>query len=367
VNIVLVSSQGRCGIHDYAEVLRGGLAELGHRARYIGVEDKRNQDLLRKLRAIRRDDDIVIFEYDAGIFRLGGLVAAMAWLRLVRRKQVYLSVHEIAPNKFPAARQVEWHLSRPVSARVWREVVLIPAATLDVTARFVTLRMGLLLLGLLPHCVLVHSPKAAENVRLALSGADKVRYVPLAVKCLSGERETLRQALGLPQDRFAFIVPGFLFRRKRITDVIAQLPPGVELWIVGTESRHESGYLSEVEAYLEESPHRGQVRLIQDYERMEQYLLAADAVVLYYADSYQSGVASLAVGAGRPCIFSDLPAFSDVRDAGLVVRNADELRRAMEGIQDAAQYERLRKKALERRAALSPRRVAAAYLASAGG
>jgi glycosyltransferase involved in cell wall biosynthesis len=367
VNIVLVSSSGRCGIHDYAQVLRDGFAELGHRARYVGVENKRNLDLLGKLREIRRDDEMVIFEYDAGIFRLWGLVVAMAWLRLARYKQVYLSVHEIAPDKFPAVRQVGWHLSRPVAARVWWEMVLILAATLDVVARFPTLRVGLLLLGLLPHCVLVHSPKAADNVRLVLSAADKVRYVPLAVKRLSGEREALRQALGLPQDRFAFIAPGFLFRRKRIMDVIAQLPPDVELWIVGTESRHESGYLHEIEAYLAESPHRGQVRLIQDYERMEQYLLAADAVVLYYADGYQSGVASLAVGAGKPCIFSDLPAFSDLRDAGLVARTTDELRRAMREIQHAAQYQRLEQKALERRAALSPQRIAAAYLATAEG
>ncbi|HID64782.1 MAG TPA: hypothetical protein EYP49_18855 [Anaerolineae bacterium] len=314
------------------------------------------------MRQVEHDDEIVIFEYEPGIFWLGGLVRAMAWLRFRRRKRVLLSVHEIAPEKYPEFRQIQWHLARPVSRRRVLEVMRLLLSTVDVALRFLMLRIGLLLMGWLPHLVLVHSPKTAENICLSLPNNSKVRYVPHVVKRLEGNRDVLRRQLGLPSDRFAFIIPGFLFRRKRIIEVIEQLPPNAELWVVGTESEYDPGYLAEIQAHLLQSENRERVRLIQDYDRMEQYLLAADAAVFYYADGYQSGVASLAVGAGKPCIFSALPAFSDLREAGLVVRTPGELRQAMEGIQQRETYAALQAGATQVRKHLNPSRIAACYV-----
>lgn len=82
--------------------------------------------------------------------------------------------------------------------------------------------------------------------------------------------------------------------------MIGQLPVDVELWVVGTPSKCDLGCVEEIESYLASSDKRGQVRLIHDYERIEQYLLAADAAVLFYADGYQSGIVSLAMGAEKP-------------------------------------------------------------------
>ena len=343
-------------------------SELGHRARYVGVERHDNRDLMRGVRQVEADDELVVLEYEPGIFWLGGLVRAMAWLRFWRRKRVLLSVHEMAPDKYPEARQIQWHLSRPLARAPWFEALKLLVCTADVAWRFWTLRMGWLCMGWLPHRVLVHSSKGQENVRLALRLAHrangKVRHTPLAVKQLAGSRDGLRRELGLPVDCFAFIVPGFLFRRKRIGQVIEQLPPAAELWVVGTESEYEQGYLAEIQAALARCAHGDRVRLIHDYERMEQYLLAADAAVFYYAEGYQSAAASLAVGAGKPCIFAELPAFADLVEAGLTVRTPAELHQAMVRIQDREVYEALRGRALALRERLRPGHIAAQYLAT---
>ena len=342
-----------------------GFCELGHRVHYIGVTRHDNRDLARRIRQVRHDDELVVFEYEPAIFWLGGLVRAMAWLRLWRRKRVLLSVHEIGPDKYAEARQIQWHLARPVSRRgLPAELVMLLLSTFDVTLRFLMLRVGLLLMGWLPQVVLVHSPKAAENIDLTLADDGKVQYVPHVVKRLDGDRGVLRRQLGLPGDCFAFIVPGFLFRRKRIVEVIEQLPPGAELWIVGTESDMDPGHLDEIQAYLSHCTHSDRVRLIQDYERMEQYLMAADAAVFYYSEGYQSGVASLAVGAGKPCVFSALPAFSDLHEAGLTARTSRDLHEAMVKIQQPACYNRLVEAARVLRDNLAPGPIARQYLAT---
>jgi len=362
MNIVLVGSAGRCGIYEYSHTLMEGFRALGHRVRYMGVRRHDNRDLARHVRQVEHSDGLVIFEYEPGIFWLGGLVRAMAWVRFWRHKRVFLSVHEIAPEKYPEFRQIQWHLTRPVSPCGWLEVIKSVLSTVDVALRFLMLRVGWLLMGWLPHIVLVHSSRAVENIHLVLPDDRKVRYTPLVVKQLEGDRDVLRQELGLPIGYFAFIIPGFLFRRKRIIEVIEQLPPNAELWVVGTESEYDPGYLAEIQAHLSKSAHRERVRLIHDYERMEQYLLAADAAVFYYADGYQSAAASLAVGAGKPCIFSDLPAFSDLRGAGLAVRTPEELHQAMLQVQEKGTYIGLAQRAMDLAQQLGPGQIAAAYL-----
>ncbi len=362
MNVVLISSAGRCGIHEYSRILLEGFRELGHRARYIAVQRHDNQDLAKRIGQVKDDDDLVIFEYEPGIFWLGGLIRAMAWLRFGRRKQVLLSVHEIAVEKYPEFGRIQQHLARKSSRRGALEIVRLCAAAVDVALRFLMLRGALLVMGWLPECVVVHSTKAAEYIDLAVTDDQRVHHVPLVVKQLAGDGDAVRQELGLPRDVFAFIVPGFLFRRKRILEVIEQLPAGAELWIVGTASEYDPGYLEEIEAYLAQGNGEKYVRLIQDYQRMEQYLIAADAAVLFYADAYQSGIASLAVGAGKPCIFSDLPAFSDLRDAGLTVQTPTELRQAMVDIQRDDVYARLVEGAADLRRRLAPDRMAEAYL-----
>ncbi|RLC86396.1 MAG: hypothetical protein DRJ03_08970 [Chloroflexi bacterium] len=360
MNIVLIGSTGRCGIYEYSQILLGGFLQMGHQARYIGARNKDNRDLRRQLRQIARDDEVVIFEYEPGIFDLRGLVVQMARLRLMG-KRVLLSVHEIGPAKYSEYHYILNRLSQPARFRGPLELIRLMWATVGVAYRYLTLRVFLALSGWFPHRIIVHSPRAETDVGIVLADRQKLCYVPHVVKQLEGDQGVLREDLGLPQGVFAFVIPGFLFRRKRIVEVIEQLPDDVELWIVGTPSKYDLGYLEEIEAYLEHSDKRERVRLIQDYDRMEQYLLAADAVVLFYADGYQSGIACLAVGARKPCIFSDLPAFSDLCEAGLVVRTPEELRQAMIHIQDSSIYTALAWQAANLRKRLAPVQVVAAY------
>jgi glycosyltransferase involved in cell wall biosynthesis len=361
LNVVLVSSAGVCGIFEYSQILLHGFAVGGHRARYIGVRNWDAADLRIQLRSIASDDDVVMFEYEPGIFQLWALVWAMAYVRCVRRKKVVLSVHEIEPAKFSHFHHIQWRLSQPARFGLLGELGRVPFAALDVALHYYALRLGWTWLGALPHKIVVHSPKAHDNIRLITARPQKVVYIPHVIKAQHGDRAALRLALGLPTDRFLFICPGFLFRRKRIVETVQQLPDEAELLIVGLPSEYDPGYLEEIQSVMQHLPQKS-VQLLQDYERMEQYMLAADAVVMFYQDAYQSGIASLALGSGKPCIWSDIPAFADFVGAGLFVKTPAELHQAMIDIQDAARYAELQAGTARLREAWSPVHIAQAHL-----
>lgn len=361
MNIVLLSSEGRCGIYEYSQILRGGFEALGHTVTYWGVPNWDDRCLWETVRQVRPEHDLIIVEYEPGIFHLRALVRAIAWLRLLRRKRVILSIHEIEPAKFPEYHHIQQRLSQPVRFGRILEIPRLAWAALDVALHYFVLRLFLFLLGQVASQLIVHSSKALENVGLLTQAIHVVVSVPHVIKSQDGDMMALRAALGLPLDRFIFIIPGFIFRRKRIVEVIEQLPTDVTLLIVGTPSVYEPDYTQEIKAYIAEARHLD-VRLIHDYERMEQYLIAADAAILYYKDGYQSGIACLTLGAGKPCIFSDIPAFATYREAGLLVGDASALRTAMQTIRDPEIYARLRRGALTLREQHSPSQIAARYL-----
>lgn len=366
MKITVLSSQGRCGIHDYARVLAEGFEALGHPTRYVGVTHWDDRGLYRAaLRLGRSDAELVVIEYEPGIFRLRPLLAAMAWLRL-RGKRLLLSVHEIEPDKFPDSHHIRGRMHFGVHFGGVGEVARIALATADLAGRYGLLRLSLWGLGALPHRVAVHSPKAREQVGIALNPlSPKLFWTPLHIKARGGDRDAARRALGLPLEPFFFIVPGFLFRRKRIVEVIEALPAGSHLLVVGTPSAFDPGYVEEIEAAIAARPGED-VRLIQDYERMEMYLQAADVSVLFYADGFQSAIATHSVGAGLPCLFADLPAFEDVAEAGLTVGSPAALHDAMVQVQEPTRYAALRARVEAVRERHSPARVAAAYLAALG-
>jgi glycosyltransferase involved in cell wall biosynthesis len=282
-------------------------------------------------------------------------------MRFIRRKRVILSIHEVEPAKFPSYHHIQGRLNQHVRFSGPLELARLVWVTVEVSLHYLALRVLLVLLGWLPHVIVVHSTKTSENVGLMLANRHKATYIPHVIKPQDGDREALRAEFGLPQDRFLFISPGFLFRRKRILETIEQLPVGTELLIVGLPSEYDPGYLEEIQAYLAQHPEKA-VRIIQDYDNMERYLMAADAGILYYQSAYQSGIACLALGAGKPCVFSDLPAFAEYREAGLFVQTPDELHQAMKDIQRTKVYTPLRAAALRLREELGPERIASRYL-----
>jgi hypothetical protein len=284
----------------------------------------------------------------------------MARMRFVQRKKVMLSVHEIEPSKYPGYHNIQWRLNQHARFRGPLEIVRLVGATADLALHYFSMRLFLDLLGWIPHTIVVHSQKVNDNIGLILADRGKVVEIPLAVKSLDGDMAALRTELRLRSDRFLLISPGFLFRRKRIIETIQQLPEGVELLIVGVPSEYDPGYLEEIQSYLAEHPNNA-VHLIPDYN-VEPYVLASDAVVLYYREIFQSAVAGLAAGAGRPCIFSDLPGFDRFKEAGLFVKTPLELHQAMIDIQDPTVYARLKAGALRIRDELSPIQTALQYL-----
>jgi hypothetical protein len=273
---------------------------------------------------------------------------------------VMLSVHEIEPSKYPGYHNIQWRLNQHARFRGPLEIVRLVGATADLALHYFSMRLFLDLLGWIPHTIVVHSQKVNDNIGLILADRGKVVEIPLAVKSLDGDMAALRTELRLRSDRFLLISPGFLFRRKRLIETIQQLPNDVELLIVGVPSEYDPGYLEEIQSYLAEHPNNA-VHLIPDYN-VEPYVLASDAVVLYYREIFQSAVAGLAAGAGRPCIFSDLPGFDRFKEAGLFVKTPLELHQAMIDIQDPTVYARLKAGALRIRDELSPIQTALQYL-----
>jgi hypothetical protein len=100
-----------------------------------------------------------------------------------------------------------------------------------------------------------------------------------------------------------------------------------------------------------------------EYNTMGEYVAASDAVVLFYDDVFQSAVATQAVWAGLPCIFSEAEGFAPYHAAGPVVRSIDELARAMRDIQQPATYATYSRGVQILRRLLSPERNAERYLA----
>src|SRR5690606_24476408 len=167
MNITIVGSAGACGIYEYAQTLVAGFCRLGHRARYLGVRNWDDRHLLTSVRAIPAEEDLIIFEYEPGIFRLRALVSALAYLRFVKKKRIALSIHEIEPAKYPEYTAIQGRLGQPVRFGGILEPARIVWSTADVSARYAYLRGFLFLLGWLPHGVITHSAKGLENAGIA--------------------------------------------------------------------------------------------------------------------------------------------------------------------------------------------------------
>ena len=372
-HITILSSKERCGIQTYAATLAEALHELGHRVDLIGIGWWDSGALLRV--AGRIASPVVIVEHEFALYRNLALALAMARMRLAG-KRVVLSMHELEPDKFWNYHKVVAALHYRMRGPVWLELPKLIGVTLEAAQRMLRYRLTLWLLGAFADTIVFHSPRALGHSWLVTGDERKVAMIPHFVEPLPGvpdpsgadpaaRKRELRRRLGLPQDRSVFVSPGFLFRRKRLIEVIAATPLDATIVLAGTESPHDEGYLAEIRRYVAE---RGLANVVidTDYDRMPDHLLAADAVVLFYRDAFQSGIASHAIWAEQPCIFADDPAFDMYEGAGLRASSEDELREAMEQVRDPEVAERLCREARRIKATLTPQVMARRYLAAAG-
>ena len=366
--MAVLSSDQRCGIHEYSQALVRGLRADGHSVDFVGVAHLDSADLAAKAGTIRREADPVIIEHEAGIFRDVPFVRALLRLRL-RGHRIVLSMHELEPEKFHHFRLLTRYLDYRARYRFRTELVRALVVAAKAAWALVEYRVILALMGVLPRRLVVHSQRSADSIDLLTRDLTKVDVVPLVAMPMEGvvppasddERRALRRRLGLPVDGFVFISPGFFFPRERFVEVMKALPPEAALVLSGTRSAREAEYFDEVMAWIERS---GPANVIvnTDYDRTPELVVASDAVVLYYREIFQSAVAAEAMWAGLPCVFSDIKGFRIYEGAGLFARDDDELARAMREMLVPATYERLRRQVAVTRRMLAPERLALRYL-----
>jgi glycosyltransferase involved in cell wall biosynthesis len=370
-HITIFSSRERCGIQTYAATLADALRSLGHRVELVGIGWWDSGQLLREAGRVR--SDVVIVEHEFALYRNLALAVAMARLRLAG-KRVLLSMHELEPDKFWNYHKVVAALHFRMRGSVLGDLVRLLWATAEAAQRMLRYRLSLWMIGAFADRIVFHSPRATTNAGLVTGDPRKVVEIPHFVEPLPGvsdpsvvpadaavRKGALRERLGLPHERFVFVAPGFIVRRKRLLEVIRATPADALLVIAGTESQHDEGYLAEIRRYVDE--HRvTNVVIDTDYDRMPAHVMAADAVVLFYRDAFQSGIASNAVWAEKPMIVPADPAFDMYGGAALRASTEEELHSAMQEIQRPDVTERLRSEARRLKRELSPEAMAQRYV-----
>ena len=365
--VVVVSSDQRCGIHHYSLAVTEGLRERGHQVTFVGVKHLDTADLYRKMKFVASRTDAVLIEHEAGIFRDVPFVRVL--LDLWRKRlPVILSMHELEPEKFHHYRRLSAALHYNPRYSWPLEILRIPWVGLRMANWFLRYRLILMLMGGIPRKLVVHSTRSERWLQLLTPDQDKRERFPLLIMPLENtvlprgadEKRALRTKFGLPPDKFIFVSPGFFFARKRYKEVIEALPDEAVLVLSGTRSDWEPQYFDEVTALAKT---RANVVINTEYNTMGEYMAAADAVVLFYEDVFQSAVVTQAVWAGLPCIFSEAEGFAPYHAAGPVVRSTDDLARAMRDVQEPETYARYVRGVRILRRLLSPERNAERYLA----
>ena len=362
--ITILSSRERCGIQTYAATLADALRSLGHMVDLVGIGWWDSRQLLREAGRVR--SDVVIVEHEFALYRNLALAVAMARLKL-GGKRVLLSMHELEPDKFWNYHKVVAALHYKMRGSVLGDLARLVWATCEAAQRMLRYRLSLWMIGAFADRIVFHSPRATANAGLVTGDARKVAEIPHFVEPLPGVPEPsavrkgeLRERLGLPLERFIFVAPGFIVRRKRILEVMAATPRDALLVIAGTESSHDEGYLAEIQRHMSEFDN---VVIDTDYDRMPLHVMAADAVVLFYRDAFQSGIASNAVWAEKPMIAPADPAFDMYAGAALRAGSEQELREAMDellGRPDTT--ERLRDRARQLKREYSAEAMAQRYV-----
>jgi glycosyltransferase involved in cell wall biosynthesis len=178
--------------------------------------------------------------------------------------------------------------------------------------------------------------------RLKLSGpaGNKVHVLPLGMDEVQSlnDKEGARRRLNLSQDETVFLLFGGLRKDKRIDLALEAIKglPSCRLLIAGEPDDYDAAGVQELIRTLGcENSVSTEIRYI-DEDRMHDYFLASDAVILPYAADFQgqSGILTKACSHGKSVIASDVAAVGKtVRESGigLVVEpeSADRLKEAI--------------------------------------
>lgn len=144
------------------------------------------------------------------------------------------------------------------------------------------------------------------------NGADTDRFR----SATADERRTLRDALGLPDDRLIIVATGRYSNEKnqltliKAVEQLEQKTPGrVRLLVLGaTERQQVTSNEENLKAYVRERDLGATVRLFDDVRNVEDYLRAADVYSIpSYSDEGMSNSLVEAMACGLPVVSSSIP------------------------------------------------------------
>jgi glycosyltransferase involved in cell wall biosynthesis len=175
-----------------------------------------------------------------------------------------------------------------------------------------SLRLNLLL----GRAVVVHG--AHECARLARwPGGHRVLTLPHFIEPrVLPEREHARRRLGVEPDEVILAMLGWIHPRKNhaaVIEALALLDRPARLWLIGATPQRGDRYVDELLALgrrcgLED---RIEITGYVTEEQLDLRLAALDVALCPYTDASASGSLATLLGAGRPVVATDLPAFRE--------------------------------------------------------
>ena len=361
--IILVSSNGRCGVHEYSKVIAGALEQVHPDVEHIAIEYKDHETLRNRLKSVETESARLIFEYTPEIFDTRQLLLQFVRLRRAGAK-ITLSVHEAGPGTIyrkDNLRNLGSTMRNPFNPRrLWSVGRKLLTRPIEQLLRKCALRI----IGRLSEDILIHSKHTTPEVARVFGHSDRIQHIPHFIPNLGTIEDS-----GSPAAPSRFIVPGFINPAKQILEVIEALPEESELVIAGTlKSKAESSvveYHKRVAQRVSDLQGQKKIRLVQEYDQLENELRKSTSAIFYYDYGSQSGMASLAIGVGLPCIFSNIPAFDEIQTAGLTADSVESLRNAMTQMNDPAVRNRFSESAALLREKFSPTECAKRYILKA--
>lgn len=145
-------------------------------------------------------------------------------------------------------------------------------------------------------------------------------------KFYDGTHEEARKSLGIANDRIAFVSCGFFHEEKGFDRAMhvfrdaTNLPPEAHYYIVG--SPRMTKHVRYSERLKATAAHLVNVTVIEEYlddETFDQWLAAADCIVLPYRLTWSSGVMARAALYARPVIATDVGGLKDQARPGDVI------------------------------------------------
>ncbi len=182
------------------------------------------------------------------------------------------------------------------------------------------------------HCdsVVVHT--AENKLEVVANGVDgaKITVIEHGVREVENfDQRTARDTLGIPPQALVAVTFGFVQVHKGIEEVIQSLKllgdrlPHLQLYVVGGAHHEDASsgeYLQALKRLVSDLGLSARVQFIEGFvpeEKVDQYLLAADVVVMNYRSQYYeaSGAISRALGCRAAVIASTAPTFARLGDA----------------------------------------------------